>query len=141
MDGNGVSIADQWGNEWPWRGASKDRISGWERMRRLQEVREDGKPRFYVYASECPFFMDELREAMYDPEKPGKGAFANRCDDHALDAFRMLAQASQEPSVFVPIIHQSGSFRDFREAQKKGLGWEAPSLNLNPILLLPRKRQ
>lgn len=139
MDGNGISIADQWGNDWPWRGASKDRISGWERMRALQERQPNGKPRFYVHAADCPEFMNEMREAMYDPDKAGRGAWEGRCDDHACDAARMLCAASQEPTVFTPVLKVPGSFRDFREAQRKGLGWEAPGLSLRAPLLLPRK--
>lgn len=138
MDGNGVSIADQWGRDWPWQTASKNRISGWERMRALQELQKNGKPRFFVHPADCPNFVDEMREAMYDPERKGKGEWENRCNDHACDTARYICQASQEPTVFVPKLRVSGSMQDFREAQRKGCGWEAPGLDLRPMLL-PRK--
>lgn len=138
MDGNGVSIADQWGSDWPWRGASKDRVSGWERIRALQELGSNGKPRFFVHPTDCPNFVEEIREAVYDANRPGKGAWEKRCEDHAADSARFICQASQEPAVFNPPLRVPGSFRDLQEARKRGRGWVAPGLAFRPTLL-PRE--
>lgn len=132
----GMSIAEQWGNEWPWRPVSKNRTEGWMLMRSMMEVGDDGQPNLIFHEEDCPNTVAEVEEAYYDEDKPGK--LLNRCEDHGIDNVRYACVAAKTPFESKPPPDLTGTWKQFREASESNASWAMPSEDRAPVMV-PRK--
>lgn len=138
MDGNGISIADQWGKVWPWENGKKDPPSAWIRMRELMILDEQDKSKWMVHEEDCPNFLEEIEEAEYDTDKPGK--LLRRCKDHALDtAGYMTLTAMQAWEKRAP-VDLRGTTKHFFEVPR-GACFELPVRAQHDWpLMVPKKK-
>jgi hypothetical protein len=93
-DGNGVSIAEQWGRQWPWLPGTKDVAGTLDKLRTLMSP-HDGNTRLFIHPQDCPFLVEQLQDATYDPDRPGK--ILRRCVVHSIDALRYIIGAHSAP--------------------------------------------
>ncbi len=102
--GRQESIADLWGEEWPWMNANKSREYGFKKIQVLsQDMDISGKPTFVIDRRRCPSLWDEIVDLQFDPERPGEWEFINKGGrgrgvmDHACDAMRYMIVRAMDP--------------------------------------------
>ncbi len=146
-DGNGKSIADQWGPDWPWQTASKDIVAGLSLLRAHMTAGEDGRSRFRIDVERCPNTTREMEEAYYDEERPGK--MLARCTDHGIDTLRYIAMSARSPvePQQVPDLSRTWKrFLDETEPSPRGRAQvsflaERRGSSADDMLLIPRQRK
>lgn len=72
-----------------------DRVNGWQRVRELLKLREDGKPHLIIHPS-CRYLIRTLASAISDKHNPED--VDTSIDDHAIDALRYGAMSRPSPT-------------------------------------------
>src|SRR6185503_5359065 len=142
MDGMGATIADQWGiRDWPWENGSRDEVAGLEIMRTLMQKDATGKTKWVMHEDDCEDFWDELGDASYDEERPGK--ILKRCVKHLIDTARYMVLKARAPYERVEPVNPDGKWTWNPTSKKvqlarKGLSWLAPERGEKTRLFVPR---
>lgn len=135
-DGNGVSITDQWVPlGFYWNNGSRNEKSGLELMRTLMMPDAEKKVRFFIHKDDCPNFTEEVADACYDEEKPGK--VAARCTMHAVDGARYVCLEARAPKPPVLVRSTSGTWDQILSPKRQKEGWLAPSTYRGPWMVPP----
>ena len=143
MDGNGVSIAEQWGpRQWPWENGSRDEVGGLSIARTLMQPDSQKKVKFFIHETDCPNLTEQVMDATYDDERPGK--LMKRCVDHLLDCVRYFCLIARQPNPLLPQPNQDGKWlRDPRTLKvsltQRNRSWLAPSSSERAKLFVPRQ--
>jgi hypothetical protein len=134
-DGNGISIAEQWGRQYPWEGGTRDEQGAFSFMRSLITPDAMGRHRFTIHP-DCPQLFEQMSEAEYDVDNPG--FLMKRCTVHLLDAAKYPTAASRVPSAVMPAPKLDGTWHQFRAAREGKRSWLAPSFGEHgPKLFVP----
>lgn len=123
--GYGIGLDDQWKpHGFFWNMGSKKEGSGLEIMRTLMMPDADRKVRFIVHPDDCPEVWEDMSDAYYDEDKPGK--ILKRCRMHGCDSVRYVCLEARKPHHFQPPPNLNGTWKQLL-AMKPGEGWLAPS--------------
>jgi len=142
MDGNGVSISEQWGpRQWPWENGSRDEVGGLSLIRTLMQRDAQGHVKFVVHEEDCPNLVEQVQDASYDEERPGK--MLKRCVDHVIDTVRYLVLIARTPGARQAPVSLDGKWKRDPRTLRVGMGpknqsWLAPSFSDHAKLFVPR---
>lgn len=136
-DGDGKSIAEQWGKrKWPWRNVPQDRAGG---FRFLNELIDPEDPHLHIDRDRCPELVAQMEDCVFDEKKAGEYEFEKRTDHHwdLIHALRYLIVGLREPRKKSVMDRRSDFQKQLAWAKKRpgrGIIWPSPGGNPQRIV-------